>query len=68
MASCLIGRWQEKGRELIYLLIDQKGLELLQPWVRYSEVESKIDKYKVIHIGPPDLSAVVHNTQNEARP
>ena len=46
MASCLIGRWQEKGRELIYLLLDQKGLELLQPWVRYNEVESKIDKYK----------------------
>ena len=68
MASCLIGRWQEKGRELIYLLLDQKGLELLQPWVRYNEVESKIDKYKGIHVGPPGLSAVVHNAQNEARP
>ena len=50
------------------MLIDQKGLELLQPWVRYNEVESKIDKYKVIHVGPPGVSAVVHNTQNEARP
>ena len=49
------------------MLLDEKGLDLLQPWVKYDEVESKIDKYKVIHVAPPGLSAVVHDTQNEAR-